>query len=78
MTYHRTKEEMTEIRAEQHPIIHQRIPEPTKTKQYCIHESDKRLREKIRGMDDRERMVVMDEIRKIYEDRKAEQYAGIC
>ena len=68
MTYHRVREEMTEIKANVLPIYHPVLP--TKTKQYCRHESDERLRALVRGMDDRERMVIMDEIRRIYENMK--------
>lgn len=34
--------------------------------QYCMQKSDDRLREIIRGMDDRERMIVLEEIVNIY------------
>lgn len=44
--------------------------------QYCCQESDKRLREIIRGMDDRERLIALDEIGRIYKSRKQEEENG--
>lgn len=38
--------------------------------QYCSDRSDEIIRERVRGMDDRERMIVMDEIGRIYGMRK--------
>ena len=43
---------------------------PENKLQYCCPESDSRIRALIRGMDDRERLVVLDEIGKIYQKRK--------
>ena len=40
----------------------------------CIERSDDRIREIIRGMDDRERMIVLDEIGNIYGARKEKAY----
>ena len=37
--------------------------------QYCQSESDRRLREIIRGMTDRERKIVFDEVRAIDRER---------
>ena len=47
-----------------------RIEIPENKLQYCCPESDSRIRALIRGMDDRERLVVLDEIGKIYQKRK--------
>ena len=38
---------------------------PENKLQYCCPESDSRIRALIRGMDDRERLVVLDEINQI-------------
>ncbi len=39
-------------------------------RQYCAQESDERIRQMIRGMDHRERLIVLDEIEKIYEGQR--------
>lgn len=43
---------------------------PESKMQFCCPESDSRIRAMIRGMDDRERMIVLDELQNIYEKTK--------
>lgn len=38
--------------------------------QFCRQESDRRLREKIRAMDRREQLIVLDELQKICEEQE--------
>ena len=45
-----------------------RIEIPENKLQYCCPESDSRIRALIRGMDDRERMIIQDELNRIKEE----------
>ena len=45
-----------------------RIEIPENKSQYCCPESDLRIRAMIRGMDDRERMIIQDELNRIKEE----------
>jgi len=67
MIYTRLKngDGIIEIRCESVPLIPTKTP-PTKTKQYCRRASDRAIKDMIRGMDDRERMIVAHELLKIY------------
>ena len=47
-----------------------RIEIPEDRLQYCCPESDSRIRGIIRGMTDRERMIVLDEIGQIDQQKK--------
>lgn len=73
MTYMRAGDEIREIKFEK-VVVHPIRPKATQARdrKYCSQEAEKRLREVIRGMDDAERMIVLDEIGRIYGARKAE------
>ena len=45
-----------------------RIEIPENKLQFCCPESDLRIRALIRGMDDRERMIIQDELNRIKEE----------
>ena len=61
MTYERMNGEVVKV------TKRQRVKLAPVGGQYCPDISDEIIRERVRGMDDRERMIVLDEIRHIYE-----------
>jgi len=67
MGYKRTEngDGLIEIKCESISLIPKKAL-PTKTKQYCRRASDRAIKDMIRGMDDRERMIVAHELLKIY------------
>ena len=64
---------MTYTRYGEEPVLINIIPAreiPESKMQYCWPESDERIRAIIRGMDNRERMIVLDELRKIESEHR--------
>ncbi len=70
MTYMKENGKIVSVIATNNQRSFPRVIAARSGKQYCSQESDRKLRELIRGMDRHDQLIVLDELQKIYDPEK--------